>query len=172
MRSASTTGPIHSQWIWTRQTICPPRIRTGRTRMRTWLRTRPRPYWFCYWTWTPHHDNHSTKGNRVHVTSVRRRRILCDTTPGAAYPDPPYSNLMKRFANWNAGYSCGFDIRDRHTSQTCPQHLRNGPRHPLHQAECAAAHQPRVQLRHEEPPQDGVPTDNVTVRGDGRQRSV
>jgi hypothetical protein len=85
---------------------------------------------------------------------------------------PPYLNLMKRFANWNACYSCGFDIPDRHTSQTCPQHLRNGPRHSLHQAECAAAHRPRVQLRHKEPPQDGVPTDDVTVRGDGRQRSV
>ena len=37
---------------------------------------------------------------------------------------PPYSNLTKRFANWNACYSCSFDIPDGHTSQTCPQHLR------------------------------------------------
>ena len=46
-----------------------------------------------------------------------------------------------------------------------------GPRHPLHQAECAAVHRPRVQLRHKEPTQDGVSTGYVTVRGDGRQRS-
>jgi hypothetical protein len=37
---------------------------------------------------------------------------------------PPYSNLMKKYANWNACYSCGFDVADGHTSQTCPQHLR------------------------------------------------
>jgi len=47
-----------------------------------------------------------------------------------------------------------------------------GPRHPLYQAKCAAVHRPRVQLRHKEPPQDGVPIDDVTVRGDGRQCSV
>ncbi len=44
---------------------------------------------------------------------------------------PPYSNLTKRFANWNPCYSCGFDIPDRHTSQTCPQHLRK-PDHDIH----------------------------------------
>jgi hypothetical protein len=44
---------------------------------------------------------------------------------------PPYSNLTKRFANWNACYSCGFDIPDRHTSQTCPQHLRK-PDHDIY----------------------------------------
>ena len=44
---------------------------------------------------------------------------------------PPYSNLSKRFANWNACYSCGFDIPDGHTSQTCPQHLRK-PDHDIY----------------------------------------
>jgi hypothetical protein len=44
---------------------------------------------------------------------------------------PPYLNLTKRFANWNACYSCGFDIPDEHTSQTCPQHLRK-PDHDIH----------------------------------------
>jgi hypothetical protein len=89
------------------------------------------PSWFRYRTWTPHHDKHSRMGNRVHGTSGPRRRILCDTTSGAADPAPPYSNLMKRFANWNACYSCGFDIPDGHTSQTCPQHLRK-PDHEIH----------------------------------------
>jgi hypothetical protein len=37
---------------------------------------------------------------------------------------PPYLNLTKRFANWNACYSCGFNVADGHTSQTCPLHLR------------------------------------------------
>ena len=44
---------------------------------------------------------------------------------------PPYSNLMKRFANWNACYSCGFDVPDEHTSQTCPRHLQK-PDHDIH----------------------------------------
>jgi hypothetical protein len=44
---------------------------------------------------------------------------------------PPYSNLTKKFANWNACYSCGFDVPDRHTSQTCPHHLRK-PDHDIH----------------------------------------
>ena len=47
-----------------------------------------------------------------------------------------------------------------------------GPRHLLHPAECAAVHQPRIQLRHKEPTQDGVSTGYVTVRGDEEQRSV
>ena len=36
----------------------------------------------------------------------------------------PFSNVMKRHANWNACYSCGFDIADGHTSMSCPAHLR------------------------------------------------
>jgi len=37
---------------------------------------------------------------------------------------PPYLNLMKRFANWNECYSCGFIVAEGNTSQTCPQYLR------------------------------------------------
>ncbi len=36
----------------------------------------------------------------------------------------PYSNLTKKHANWNACYSCGFNVAKGHTSQTCPHHLR------------------------------------------------
>ncbi len=32
---------------------------------------------------------------------------------------PPYSNLVKKFANWNACYTCGYDVPDGHTSATC-----------------------------------------------------
>jgi hypothetical protein len=31
---------------------------------------------------------------------------------------------MKRYANWNACYSCDFDVADGHTSMSCPAHLR------------------------------------------------
>ena len=44
---------------------------------------------------------------------------------------PPYSNLTKRYANWNACFSCGFDVPDGHTSQTCPLHLRK-PDHDIY----------------------------------------
>jgi hypothetical protein len=35
----------------------------------------------------------------------------------------PYSNMVKHYANWNACYSCGFDVADGHTSMSCPPHL-------------------------------------------------
>ena len=34
--------------------------------------------------------------------------------------NPDYSNIYKRYNNWNACFSCGFDIEDGHTSATCP----------------------------------------------------
>jgi hypothetical protein len=37
---------------------------------------------------------------------------------------PPYFNTVKRYANWNACYSCGFDVADGYTSMSCPPHLR------------------------------------------------
>jgi hypothetical protein len=49
--------------------------------------------------------------------------------PGAAISPPmqppqkrnaDYSNIYKRYNNWNVCFSCGFDIKDGHTSQTCP----------------------------------------------------
>jgi hypothetical protein len=49
--------------------------------------------------------------------------------PGAAIPPPMqppqqqrnanYSNIYKRYNNWNVCFSCGFDIEDGHTLQTC-----------------------------------------------------
>ena len=44
---------------------------------------------------------------------------------------PPYSNLTKRYVNWNACYSCGFDVPGGHTNQTCPHHMRK-PDHDIH----------------------------------------
>jgi hypothetical protein len=44
--------------------------------------------------------------------------------PTQHVPAPHYSNIKKQFANWNACYSCGFDVPDGHTSQTCNHHLR------------------------------------------------
>jgi hypothetical protein len=37
-------------------------------------------------------------------------------------PNPPHSNIVKVYANWNVCFSCGFDIEEGHTSQTCPKH--------------------------------------------------
>jgi hypothetical protein len=33
---------------------------------------------------------------------------------------PMYSNITKRYANWNVCFSCSFDVEDGRTSQTCP----------------------------------------------------
>jgi hypothetical protein len=34
------------------------------------------------------------------------------------------NNPINRYANWNACFSCGFDVEDGHTSATCPTFLR------------------------------------------------
>ena len=39
--------------------------------------------------------------------------------PQAQRINPPHSNVTKRFSNWNACYSCGFDVANWHNSQTC-----------------------------------------------------
>jgi hypothetical protein len=54
-----------------------------------------------------------TPGSRGYFTSMPQVQI-----------NVPYSNTTKQYANWNACYSCGFDVEDSHTSQTCPLHLR------------------------------------------------
>ena len=43
------------------------------------------------------------------------------TTPNAALM---YSNIVKRYANWNVCFSCEFDVEDGHTSTTCPWQLQ------------------------------------------------
>ena len=37
---------------------------------------------------------------------------------------PMHSNILKRNANWNVCFLCGFDVEDGHTSKTCPWQLR------------------------------------------------
>ena len=34
--------------------------------------------------------------------------------------NPPYSNTVKFYKNWNYCHSCGYDVEDDHMSQTCP----------------------------------------------------
>jgi hypothetical protein len=34
------------------------------------------------------------------------------------------SNLTKKHANWNVFWLCGFNVKDGHTSATCPTHGR------------------------------------------------
>ncbi len=36
----------------------------------------------------------------------------------------PYSNVTKRYPNWNACCTCGFDILNGHTSMACPAHCK------------------------------------------------
>jgi len=36
-----------------------------------------------------------------------------------------YSNIIKRYTNWNICFSCGFDVEDGHTSKTCPAPWRH-----------------------------------------------
>jgi len=38
---------------------------------------------------------------------------------------PMYSNIVKRYANMNVCFSCGFDVENGHTSRTCPQAWRH-----------------------------------------------
>jgi hypothetical protein len=46
-------------------------------------------------------------------------------SPGAQdNVQPPYSNVVKQYANWNACYLCGFDVSNGHTSMLCLPHLR------------------------------------------------
>ena len=51
-------------------------------------------------------------------------RTMGQQGPGQRSQEIPYSNTVKRYSNWNACYSCGFDVADGHTSMTCPFHLR------------------------------------------------
>jgi len=133
-RSASTTSPIYPHQIGTRRSICPQRIRTRQLAgTRTWSRMRPWPSsWIQYRrTWTPHHVNHGGKtpgymgpptiGGEYFATPPQTQHVQA----------PLYSNLTKKFVNWNACYSCGFDVPDGHTSQTFPHHLRK-PDHDIH----------------------------------------
>ncbi len=42
---------------------------------------------------------------------------------------PQYSNVVKYYANWNACYSCGFDVLNNHTSMMCPTILQKVSHH-------------------------------------------
>lgn len=62
-------------------------------------------------------------------------------------------NIVKVYNNWNMCYSCGFDVEDAHTSDTCPQQWRK----PGHQTGCnrsnyqqyiAQGHKPRMKGAH------------------------
>jgi hypothetical protein len=45
--------------------------------------------------------------------------------PRRSMSRPLHTRTSRRgFANWNACYSCGFDVPDGHISQTCPHHMR------------------------------------------------
>jgi hypothetical protein len=43
---------------------------------------------------------------------------------GAGPANASHSNIIKRYANMNACFSCGFDVEDGHTLKTCPASWR------------------------------------------------
>jgi hypothetical protein len=57
-------------------------------------------------------------------------RVECHDMPlrgrQAPQEQPPYSNLVKRYANWNACYTCGFNVPDGHTSMLCQAQRKAG----------------------------------------------
>ncbi len=56
-------------------------------------------------------------------------------------PAPPYFNVMKQFANWNACYSCGFDISERAHEHVVPSPpLQGGRQCVLHASKRASVH--------------------------------
>jgi hypothetical protein len=65
-------------------------------------------------------------------------------TVNANIQQMPYSNITKRYPNWNACYTCGFDISNGHTSMTCPAHCK--PTHDVN-FNCRNAQQP-IDLGH------------------------
>jgi hypothetical protein len=80
----------------------------------------------------PHLEFHSTV-LQVHMPQAVSP-IVCNEDSPEGYPRAPtipaqvqqqtYSNVVKRYANWNACYSCGSDVADGHTSMSCPPRLR------------------------------------------------
>ena len=47
---------------------------------------------------------------------------LLPAVPGGRWQcrNANFSNIYKLHNNWNVCFSCGFDVEDRHTSDTCP----------------------------------------------------
>jgi hypothetical protein len=42
---------------------------------------------------------------------------------------PMYLNIIKKYSNWNVCFSCGFDVKNGHTSKTCPALWRRANHH-------------------------------------------
>jgi hypothetical protein len=71
---------------------------------------------------TPFAD-HMT-GHRVNVPFSGGSQFVPQQGGGQQQMNPPHSNITKIYNNWNACYSCGFDIEDGHFLSTCPAHWR------------------------------------------------
>ena len=62
-------------------------------------------------------------GGGTVATSV----LTAGTTTTQQAVRPP--NIVKVYNNWNMCYSCGFDVEDGHTSETCPLTWRKPGHH-------------------------------------------
>ncbi len=91
----------------------------------------------------------------------------CAPTIPAQVQQQPYSNMVKRYANWNACYSCGFDVADDHTSMSCPPHLHKAT-HQIgfnHQNAQQFIDLGQPSMLHQEQAQDTVACSHVTGGG-------
>ncbi len=67
---------------------------------------------------------------------------------------PQFQNApspIKRYTNWNACFSCGFDVEDEHTSATCPTFLHkhnHQVEYRCDNADVYAAYEPSTKGRH------------------------
>ena len=65
-------------------------------------------------------------GEHVRLCPSRRHARICPSRRHAIAGAAPYSNIVKCFVNWNACYTCGFDVPDGHTSMPCQAQHKAG----------------------------------------------
>ena len=65
-------------------------------------------------------------GNMYNLTPQRGMPAYAPQGGMKQQERPLYSNVVKLFANWNARYTCGFDVPDGHTSATCQTQRKAG----------------------------------------------
>ena len=72
----------------------------------------------------PHAATSSTQQQQQPINTI----VPFSGAPTNRRTAPAYSNIVKRYANMNVCFSCGFDVEDGHTSVTCPMQWRR-PNH-------------------------------------------
>jgi hypothetical protein len=104
------------------------------------------------WGRTPFAD-HMT-GHGANVPFSGGSQFVPQQGGGQQQMNPPHSNITKKYNNWNACYSCGFDVEDGHFLSTCPTHWF--PQQSIHPRKCAGVPQLQPPCLHKGDPQDTV----------------